>query len=364
MKHPLFTLDDEEFGELLTRVSPPEWQVDRFVRARKGETIAEELPGLLALWQSAIPQPDGFRWPWPSLDRQVGPLPIGDLAVVLAQTGSGKTTFTASLLNQLPRETHALVFATEIPDDRYLSALASRRAGLHPDRVQQGLWDSAGWRMSGEEARKRHAEAVAMLEFGNLTIAPHLRLRASQLRDTLLAEADKSQPQVVVIDHFQAITHDLRDGVAAVQATLELLQDFAIREYVTVIVTNQVHVRGQGGLPPRPTDCIHLAGVFGGQSLGQAASQILGVHRVFQETTSAGIAITPSFLTEYRKANGNESLLWDRGKVAIDLPKIRYDAHGAVGSEVRLDYDQGQYWEPGTRREYPVARALEDGGDE
>lgn len=345
MKHPLYTLPDEEFGELMTRCNPPEWQVERFREARQGRDT-QETSTVLALWQSAVPHPDGFRWPWPSLARQTGPLPVGDLAVVLAQTGSGKTTFTASLLNQLPDTTPALVFATEIPADRYLSALAARRAGLHPDRVQHGLWAEAGWRMSEEEARKRHREAVMELEFGNLTIAPHLRLRASQLRDTLLAEADKSQPQVVVVDHFQAITHDLRDGVAAVQATLELLQDFALREYVTVIVTNQVHVRGQGGLPPRPTDCIHLAGVFGGQSLGQAASQILGVHRVFQEMTATGVAITPAFLQEYRKSGGNESLLWDRNAVAIDLPKIRYDAHGNVGSEVRLAYRDGQYVEP------------------
>jgi len=270
---------------------------------------------------------------------------MGDLAVVLAQTGSGKTTFTASLLNQM-RETPTLVFATEIPDDRYLSALASRRAGLHPDRVQQGMWAEAGWRMSAEDARQKHREAVYELSASPLTIAPHLRLRASQLRDTLMAEADRAQPQVVILDHFQAVIHDLRDGVAAVQATLELLQDFALTEYVTVIVTNQVHVRGQGGLPPKPTDCVHLAGVFGGQALGQAASQVLGVHRVFRPTTHTGLAITPAFLQEYRKSGGNESLLWDREAVAIDLPKIRYDAHGNVGSEVRLAYKDGQYVEP------------------
>lgn len=342
--HPLYTLPEEEFGELMSRVTLPDWQVERFREARRGNLLDAERPTVLALWQSAVPQPDGFRWPWPTLDRATGPLPIGDLAVVLAQTGSGKTTFTASLLNQLPSSTPALVFATEIPDDRYLSALAARRAGLHPDRVQQGLWGQAGWRMLEDEARKRHREAVMELEFGNITIAPHLRLRASQLRDTLLAEADKSGPQVVVVDHFQAITHDLRDGVAAVQATLELLQDFALRQYVTVIVTNQVHVRGQGG-HPKPTDCVHLAGVFGGQALGQAASQVLGVHRVFAKTDHRGIAITPAFLTEYRRLNGNESTLWDREAVAIDLPKIRYDAHGNVGSEVRLAYRDGQYWD-------------------
>lgn len=359
--HPLFTLPEEEFGEEMMRANPPEWQVERFRQARRGTTLPQELPAVLALWHSAVAQPDGFRWPWPSLDRVVGMLPMGDLAVVLAQTGSGKTTFTASLLNQIPRETNALVFATEIPDDRYLTALASRRAGLHPDKVQQGLWAEAGWRMTSDEARKAHREAVLELEFGNIVVAPHLRLRASQLRDTLFAEAEKSCPSIVVVDHFQAITHDLRDGVAAVQATLELLQDFALRQHVTVIVTNQVHVRGQGG-NPKPTDCVHLAGVFGGQSLGQAASQILGVHRCFMDTTPAGIAITPAFLQEYRKANGNESLLWDRTKVAIDLPKIRYDAHGNVGREIKLDYRNGQYHEPATenRGHYSGRPAADD----
>ena len=351
-KHPLFTLPEDEFGELMTRCAPPDWQVNRFKDARlyvaKGFPI-DDLPTVLALWQSAVPVPDGFRWPWPSLDRQAGMLPMGDMAVVLAQTGSGKTTFTASLINRLPT-TPTLVFATEIPDDRYLSALAARRAGLHPDRVQQGMWDTAGWRMSGEEARKRHRTAVYELSGSPLTVAPHLRLRASQLRDTLRAEADHAQPQLVVLDHFQAVVHDLGEGVSGVQATLEVLQDFALNEYVTVIVTNQVHVRGQGGAPPRPTDCVQLAGVFGGQALGQAASQILGVHRVFASVTRAGVAATPEFLRGFRQGGGQEAELWDRDAVAIDLPKIRYDAHGAVGSEVRLAYRDGQYWEPDETR--------------
>ena len=351
MKHPLYTLSDEDFFEVMGRASVDQGVVHRFQDARlyaaKGWALTDrDRQAVLALWHSAVPQPDGFRWPWPSLARATGPLPMGDLAVVLAQTGSGKTTFTASLLNQLPEETPALVFATEIPDDRYLSALAARRAGLHPDRVQQGLWATAGFRMSEDEARRRHRDAVAALESGNLTIAPHLRLRASQLRDTLYREAEMCCPSVVVVDHFQAITHDLRDGVAAVQATLELLQEFALTQYVTVIVTNQVHVRGQGGLPPKPTDCVSLAGVFGGQALGQAASQILGVHRVFADVSPQGIAITPDFLKGFRQGNGKDSDLWDRSAVAIDLPKIRYDAHGSVGTEVRLTYRDGQYWEP------------------
>jgi len=356
--HPLFALDDDAFGEEMARTNVADWQVDRFKQARAG-TLPEDLQvATMALWHSAVAQPDGFRWPWPTLARATGPLPMGDLAVVLAQTGSGKTTFTASLLNQIPPTTTALVFATEIPDDRYLSALAARRAGLHPDRVQQGLWSQAGFRMTEDEARMRHRQAVFELEMGNITIAPHLRLRASQLRDTLFREADRACPSVVVVDHFQAITHDLRDGVAAVQATLELLQDFALTQYVTVIVTNQVHVRGQGGPTPRATDCVHLGGVFGGQALGQAASQVLGVHRTFLDRTIQGTAITPSFLTEYRKGNGNESLLWDRQAVAIDLAKIRYDAHGSVGTEVRLAYRDGQYHEPGT---HPVdSRASDD----
>lgn len=345
-KHPLFVLPDEEFDEEMSRTSATDWQIQRFREARQGLPMLEvDRQAVLALWHSAVAQPGGFRWPWPTLDRAAGLLPMGDMAVVLAQTGSGKTTFTASLLNRL-KDIPALVFATEIPADRYLSALASRRAGLHPDRVQQGLWSQAGYRMTEEEARTSHRQAVYELSGSNLTIAPHLRLRATQLRDTLMKEADRAQPQVVVVDHFQAIQHDLGDGVSGVQATLALLQDFALSEYVTVIVTNQVHVRGQGGFPPRATDCVSLAGVFGGQSLGQCASQILGVHRCLNEVTKTGAAITADFLREYRKAGGNESELWDRQAVAIDLLKIRYDAHSNVGSEVKLAYHNGQYVEP------------------
>lgn len=345
MKHPLYVLPDEELDELLGKSEAPEWAVGRFREARSGPLPDAERQAVLALWHSTVPQPDGFRWPWPTLDRAIGMLPIGDLAVVLAQTGSGKTTFTASLLNR--RTGTTLVFATEIPDDRYLSALAARRAGLHPDRVQQGLWSEAGWRMSEEQARQLHRQAVYELSNGNLAIAPHLRLRASQLRDTLLREADRAQPSLVVVDHFQAIIHDLGDGVSGTMATLELLQDFALTEYVTVVVTNQVHVRGQGGTPPKPTDCVHLAGVFGGQSLGQAASQILGVHRVFADRhPTNGMALTSDYLREYSKSGGKDSALWDRNAVAVDLLKIRYDAHSNVGAEVRLVYRDGQYFDP------------------
>lgn len=99
-------------------------------------------------------------------------------------------------------------------------------------------------------------------------------------------------------------------------------------------------------MPPRPTDCVHLAGVFGGQALGQAATQILGVHRRMVDLTRNGTAVTPDFLREYRKAGGNESELWDRTSVAIDLPKLRYDANGTSGSEVVLKYANGLYFDP------------------
>ena len=358
MNHPLFALSDEAFHETLGRhdVDPDTCRVLKSCRGlehashdpthdRYGVPVGDGLrQQALALWQSAIPEPSGFRWPWPTLDRAAGLLPMGDLAVVLAQTGSGKTTFTASLLNQLP-ETRTLVFATEIPDHRYLSALASRRAGLHPDRVQQGLWSEAGWRMTADEAQRKHQQAVKEVGQLPLLVSPHLRLKASQLRETLRKDADRLDPQLVVVDHFQAIVHDLGDGVSGVQATLEVLQDFAIDAHTTVVVTNQVHVRGQGGLPPKATDCVHLAGVFGGQALGQAASQVLGVHRVYSDFHGT-IPVTRAFLQEWHKGNGKDSELWDRTKVAIDLPKIRYDAHGNVGKEVQLKYEAGQYVEP------------------
>lgn len=343
-KHPLWTLPDEEFYELMARANVASPFVMLFEDARRGCALSDsERQEVLARWHGVVPQPEGFRWPWPSLDRQVGLLPAGDLAVVLAQTGSGKTTFTSSLINRMAK-TPTLVFATEIPDDRYLTLLAARRAGLHPDKVVQGLWREAGYRMSEDTARARYEQEVQLLSRSALTIAPHLRLRASALRDTLLREADIAQPKLVVLDHFQAVVHDLGDGISGVQATLEVLQEFALEERVAVVVTNQAHVRGQG-MTPRPTDCVTLAGVFGGQVLGQAASHILGVHRVFADVTRTGIAITPEFLKGFRQGNGKESELWDRNAVGIDLLKIRYDAHGAVGTEIKLAYRDGQYWE-------------------
>lgn len=345
--HPLFALPDEEFEEELARTEALPHVVERLRGYRLAERLyPTERQEALALWHSTITRQEGFRWPWKALDEKVGLLPTGDMAVVLAQTGSGKTTFTASLIHRVYRGTKTLVFATEIPDHRYVSALAARGAGLHPDRVQQQDWDHAGFRMTAAQARQAHAHAVSeLLDWGTLTVAPHLRLRASQLKDTLLTEADRSDPKLVIVDHFQAIDHDLREGVSGVQATLALLQDFAVEQHITVIVTNQVHVRGQGGLPA-PTDCVHLAGVFGGQSLGQAATQILGVHRVFSDLSPQGIAITPDYLREYRKAGGKDALLWDRSKVAIDLCKIRYDAYGNSGGEVKLGYKDGLYVDP------------------
>jgi len=354
VNHPLFTLPDEEFEEALARANA-DLSVSGRLRACRdtffahqngywetGVSTAQQQEAL-ALWHSLVPT-EGFRWPWPTLDRQVGLLPVGDLAVVLAQTGSGKTTFTASLLNLIPK-TKALVFATEIPAERYMAALASRRAGLNPDKVELGMWESAGWRMTPDEAKGKHQQAVQELRSQPLTVAPYPRLKTSQLRETLLKAAETSEPEVVVVDHFQAIRHDLYEGVGAVQATIEVLLDFAQSTRTTVIVTNQVHVRGQGGLPPKATDCIHLSGVFGGQALGQAASQILGVHRCYADFHGS-IPITPAFLTEWHKSKGKDRDLWDRTKVAIDFPKIRYDAHGNVGTEVRLDYKDGRYCEP------------------
>lgn len=343
-KHPLWALAEPELEALLAHRKAPASFRNRVRVARQGPVPDVERQSLVARWGSVVGV-DGFRWPWVALNSTLGLLPMGEMAVVLAQSGQGKSTFVGSLVNRLPT-TPTLVFATETKDEKYRAQLAARRANLNPDAVVLGDWHLAHRGVTADEARKRFEDAEEQLHYAPLTVAPYLSLRASQMADSLKRAVDNAAhpPQVVIIDHFQAIEHDLATGFNGQQETLRLLHEFADREYVTVIVTNQAHLRGQG-TPPRPTDCIELAGNFGGQSLIQYAAQVLGIHRVFQETTKDGIAITPDFLKKLRERKGNEKEFYDPTRAAIDLPKVRFDGNGTVGAEVRVQYRNGQFWD-------------------
>lgn len=342
-KHPIWSLSDDYLEVVLTHAKAPASLRNAVRAARQGGVDDKARQRLLAEWNAHV-QPDGFVWPWVALSSTTGPLPMGEMAVVLAQSGEGKSTFTGSLLNRLG-QTPALVFATETKDERYRIQMAARRAGLHPAAAVLGEWRHASRNMSAEDAKQRYAQANDELDALPIAIAPYLSLRTSQMVDCLKRAVDNAEhpPQVIVVDHFQAIHHDCGEGVSAQQETLRLLHEFADTEYVTMIVTNQAHLRGQGG-PPKRTDCIDLAGNFGGQSLMQYAAQVIGLHRVFAPTMN-GIAITPEFLKAYRERKGNERELYDKTKVAVDIAKSRYDLWTNAGQEVYLQYRDGQYWD-------------------
>lgn len=341
-QHPLWSLSDLELEALCEAGHAPESLRVAFRVARATPPDPATSQRLLAAFHGICAIPDGFRWPWVGIDSQLGLLPMGELAVVLGQTGNGKTTFTSSLLNRLST-VPTLVFATETPAERYLTQLASRRANLHPDLVVQGQWGRAGFRMDAPTARQRYAEALSQLEAAPLTIAPELSLKASAMQTALVRACDRATdtPQVVIVDHFQAIQHDLADGVKGTQETLNVLHQFAYDHYLTLIVTNQAHLKGNG-VTPKPHHCIDTAGNFGGQTLMQYAAQVIGLHRVLVGEHN-GVAVTGKFVQEFERGGGNVRELYDRSRVAVDLCKVRYDGGGVVGSEVRLKYVNGAY---------------------
>lgn len=176
--------------------------------------------------------PDSLvRWPFPDLDALTGPMGAGEVWMVPAFSGGGKTTFVVSAIDAWRRQgKRVYVMPLELQPFRFRTMLACMETGTHPGDALSGALRSDPLRTHEREALKRALFGQVQGEYvEHVMIAEQRAINVEGLKAGL-KEAKAFNADVVVVDHIDHIEGDDRSSLFAASkqvnhAALRMAQD-------------------------------------------------------------------------------------------------------------------------------------------
>lgn len=183
------------------------------------------------------------RWSWPDLARLVGPMLPGDLWVVGALTGNGKTSFLMSEMQFLADQAMTTLYLPlELDPTQLRRRWAAWHLGLEWVHVARNEWGQLG--EGAEEALTERMRELAR--------DPHVHFpedrrptmgRLAQWIRRSVAEADA---KVIIVDHFHRLDFGDAGTNYRIQVTeaVRALKDLAREHGVAVLVAAQLNQDG------------------------------------------------------------------------------------------------------------------------
>jgi replicative DNA helicase len=293
----------------------------------RSDIVREET--LWALYHDAS---TAISWPFARLQSTIGAMMPGELIVIGARTGVGKTTVLLNLVDPLTcQEIPTRVLPFETPPHKLLRLLAAIRLGYNPIAVIRGMWeDLPASAMEGIETEVRRLTAVPRSEF--LQWAPQGSMSPVQVYHEMEQAADCGC-RIVVIDHLHRIALEGRNGESEMRKLMQGLKDRAEKLELICLIGAQLN-RGERDplrryLPPVDTD------LRGGGSIEEEADVVLGLYMPLKRD------VTNGQMAEVRKGLAKVRPLVRANTTGIRIIKHRVDS-GPVGEDVFLAYDHGR----------------------
>lgn len=180
------------------------------------------------------------RWAWPDLANLVGPMLPGDLWVVGALTGNGKTAIMLSQMQFLAEHKMSTLYLPLELDPAHLRRLwAAWHLGLEWSHVARNEWDRLP-----EGSQDALAETLHELAANPYVHFPEDRrptlARVSQWVDRAVSEAGA---RVVIVDHFHRLDFGPAGANYRVQVTdtARALKDLARQHQVAILIAAQLN---------------------------------------------------------------------------------------------------------------------------
>lgn len=184
------------------------------------------------------------RWPWPSLDRVVGPLLGGDLHVLGGEMGNGKSSLLMSLMDGLARKkTPTLYFPLEIDPQVCRLHWVAWRLNLNRTHVVRHEW-----KFLPKHAEEFVNEGLAEQQADPcIHFATPRRMTGAALRNWIDWGVKKCGAKLIIIDHFHRLLFNMTDGARwGATETARELRDIARSLDVPIIAA--AHLNREGGL--------------------------------------------------------------------------------------------------------------------
>jgi replicative DNA helicase len=184
----------------------------------------------------------GIKTPWPQFNRLTGGLKPGQLVVIAARPGVGKSTAATQIAVHAAEHggIASSMFSLEMPGALILSRLIAGRAG-----VELASWDSGAVNRQEREALSLEASAVAALPFG---IFDQATATIPAIRAAISKRIAEGPIGLIVVDYLQLITStrtrgqsNRNDEVSDISRGLKLL---AMEIGVPVIALSQMSRAG------------------------------------------------------------------------------------------------------------------------
>lgn len=260
---------------LLARASTSYWKYEE--ARRRGESVPElgdvdlaEHATAEAIWDTVLEVNAVLTWPWSAFQRVLGPMLAGDVWVIGAATGDGKSTIIANLLDQLlltnPTTTRLTLAPLEEPPKRVKLRLACLRLDYDYPSVVRGRWQDLN--VPESIARERLREQLLWLTSNplrtNVRFLPHTTMNLPALLLAMKRAAGWGH-RLMIVDHLHHMDHE-PSGPDGIRNTMRATK-VAAREYdMGVLFTAQIgrpdkRDRLRKFYPPELTDLQGASGI-------------------------------------------------------------------------------------------------------
>lgn len=139
------------------------------------------------------------RWDWVDLDRMLGPMLPGDLIIVGALTGNGKTAFLTSQAQAWADAGRTVLYVPlELDPQLVRRQWAAWRCRLDWTHVARNEWHCLP-----DGSQRRHEDAIAaQLQEGRIHLPPDRRVSLLRLASWVERAVGEVGADIVIVDHF------------------------------------------------------------------------------------------------------------------------------------------------------------------
>lgn len=284
------------------------------------------------------------RWRWADLDRLMGPLLPGEVHMVGAITGNGKTAFLMSQMEGwAERQVPVLYIPLELDPSDLRRQWAAWQLGLPWVNVARNDW--AGLPEGSQDAHEAMVAEQAENPF--VHFPPDRRITIARLAQWVGRAVDEAGVKVVVVDHFHRMDFGPATSNYRVQVTeaARALRDVAREHSVVVVAAAQLNQ------DPHPLDRYFpptLKRLKESSGISEEASTVLMLSRVLKES------VTPESLQLLREGLKETRDFEEPNTMSVTCRKSRLD-DTARDRAVKLAVAAGRvidYLPPGLARSW------------
>lgn len=299
---------------------------------------AQQVAGARAALQSFG---QGIDYPLPPLAHAFHPFQRGEIDILAAFTGSGKSTAVRSFcFGWLANRVHVIYGGFEMGVEKSRLAFAATAVGIDPGPVLSGRWEQ--W----SDYLHRRAEVEAELQemadpyspWGNLDFPSHPVVTPASIKamGDLALERERGSPfgSIIIVDHMDHLDsrtppYEASRGVCA--AILNHATEYGTRWLCASQLNRSGNVGGDIFWRHRP---VQEQMILHGSTKAQIATRVFGVYRPLDPSAS------PDALKAVREGRADMSTVVSKGLTAFNLVKHRWT--GASGTRLLVGYDKGK----------------------